>query len=430
MVLLTLLAFAAGMAGCATGPKVSPFAREEWRSRAEIVGVVPARYTPEPSFDTFAKGRGTGAGKGAAGGAAIGAYGGLEASVRAGPVGILLLPFIVGGAAVIGGAVGTVAGTISAVPADRAQEVEAAIKNALRELNVQQTLGSYIVEYGRERTERRFELIEGLGPASVEEKPAFEALKAKGVDSAFEVRVEKVGFEGGKGDDPTITFVMAVKVSLFLLGNGEEIFSRTFRYESRPRKFSSWAEDGYRLVRDEFEGCYKDLAGRIVEEVFLVADFPMSRMSSYHFCMLKPVSPEYEYGFFKKAGVFASVDSLKPTLEWESFPRALDREDDKEEGLSRVSSVTYDLRIWKVKNDSVQEMVYERNALPQPSHLLEEPLEPATQYIWSVRARFLLDGHQRVTRWSYSRRPFNVVTSTCTLNVVPYPNSYRFITPK
>ena len=126
------------------------------------------------------------------------------------------------------------------------------------------------------------------------------------------------------------------------------------------------------------------------------------------------------------------VDSLQSTLRWESFPRPQDREAQSEGLLSRVSSVTYDLRIWKAEDRQLPDQYllhpfdghprspildlhvpvytpfiathatssYDRQGLPHPRHRLEEPLEPSTEYFWSIRVRFKLDGELRLTQWA------------------------------
>ncbi len=69
-------------------------------------------------------------------------------------------------------------------------------------------------------------------------------------------------------------------------------------------------------------------------------------------------------------------------------------------------------------------MVYSRQGLPEPGHKIEAPLEPVTEYFWSVRARFELDGQTRVTPWSAAlgdpaEGPLQL----------PRPSYFRFKTP-
>jgi hypothetical protein len=44
--------------------------------------------------------------------------------------------------------------------------------------------------------------------------------------------------------------------------------------------------------------------------------------------------------------------------------------------------------------------VLERRGIEGTSYRPEQPLAPDSEYVWSVRARFELDGNQRTTRWS------------------------------
>lgn len=133
---------------------------------------------------------------------------------------------------------------------------------------------------------------------------------------------------------------------------------------------------------------------------------------------LRPEYPEVHWSFVE-------VDSLQPTLRWESFPRPQDREANREGLLSRIRNVTYDLKIWRVENDYPVELIYTRQGLPEPSHRIEAPLAPCTKYFWTIRARFTLDGHTRVTEWGV----MGDTDLTRRLPRVPNPFSYRFKTP-
>jgi hypothetical protein len=116
---------------------------------------------------------------------------------------------------------------------------------------------------------------------------------------------------------------------------------------------------------------------------------------------------------------FPSVRSLNPTLEWQPTPLTV--------AAGEISNVRYDVIIWKgirVRHAddgsfgdekfsqseawiSVNSLatVYERHGLMESSHTVESPLEPNTEYAWSVRARFELDGETRVSEWSLVKMP-------------------------
>jgi hypothetical protein len=97
---------------------------------------------------------------------------------------------------------------------------------------------------------------------------------------------------------------------------------------------------------------------------------------------------------------FVQVDSLKPTLQWKSFPTAKDIKADKTGELSRITEVTYDLKIWQDEDPPKKKIVYNRMQLDNSSHKIESPLEPLTRYFWSVRVRFKHDGRDIETNWS------------------------------
>lgn len=134
---------------------------------------------------------------------------------------------------------------------------------------------------------------------------------------------------------------------------------------------------------------------------------------------------------FRDAGYdFVEVDSLQPTFRWEAFPRKQDLAADKEGVLGGLTTVSYDLQIWRA-GYSFQypaERVYAKQGLAKTSHRIEAPLAPATRYSWTVRARFLENGEPRVTEWAMYewedtrlRGPFD--------ELFPSPRYFRFVTP-
>jgi len=138
---------------------------------------------------------------------------------------------------------------------------------------------------------------------------------------------------------------------------------------------------------------------------------------------LKPESPFAEQE--------SQVDTLRPTLRWERFPRAKGLEELGPHADERIAAVSYEIRLWKVgkqfpemsdlmkagtgeqryfdykyswgqgcRDADPGELVYSRQGLGQPEHTLEIPLQPKSRYFWSVRAHFAFDGNRRTTEWS------------------------------
>lgn len=107
---------------------------------------------------------------------------------------------------------------------------------------------------------------------------------------------------------------------------------------------------------------------------------------------LKPIFPPAETGW-------PSVSSLQPTLRWKAL---LPNEKDSSSNSIHdgISHVRYELRIWREKHGRPVELVYERQDLEDNVHKLAHPLLPASNYFWTVRARFDLEGKRRVSPWS------------------------------
>lgn len=144
---------------------------------------------------------------------------------------------------------------------------------------------------------------------------------------------------------------------------------------------------------------------------------------------LRPLSPP-PYDLAPK------LESLQPALRWEPFPRPMDLEADRGGWVSRVRHVTYDLRIWRGVRDPhgyqevyPAELVYSRSALAIPEHLVDMELASDTQYLWSVRARFELDGQPRVTPWGVLILPGQSPGDDPRSVSVPPRGYYRFVTP-
>ena len=136
---------------------------------------------------------------------------------------------------------------------------------------------------------------------------------------------------------------------------------------------------------------------------------------------LRPLYPEASTGW-------TNVDSLQPTLRWEEFPRPADSKTGADELRKRLRNVTYDLRIWRGDSLRPLDLVYERTGLAVPEHKLAMPLTAASEYFWTIRARFEIDGNPRVLEWGARRRSIGVVGEGRRSPVVPSPFFYRFKT--
>lgn len=132
---------------------------------------------------------------------------------------------------------------------------------------------------------------------------------------------------------------------------------------------------------------------------------------------LHPKYPPLEKKAFATHCEFVEVESLQPTFQWQPFPRPSD------DFADRIQDVTYELRIWTTTQGPSGKLRYSRDGLKLPSHKLEKPLEPSIQYLWSVRARFTIDGNSRVTEWGMAGLPLRN-------EAIPNLSCFRFKTPE
>jgi hypothetical protein len=94
------------------------------------------------------------------------------------------------------------------------------------------------------------------------------------------------------------------------------------------------------------------------------------------------------------------INTLQPTFRWEAFPASWDIREDRKGIVDRISDVTYDLRLWRVNEKSGKELIYEKKGLKDNKHKIECSLKPASNYLWTVRARFKLDDKYKSTYWA------------------------------
>lgn len=128
--------------------------------------------------------------------------------------------------------------------------------------------------------------------------------------------------------------------------------------------------------------------------------------------------------------VWPRLDATRLKLRWGAFPRPVDRSPETNGIFAQVGSVTYDLRIWRglSENQVADELVYAREALPNPFHQVEDSLPRSAWYFWSVRARFEVNGQTRVTEWSHIQSPEPTPRSNPRRTGINYPDPrfYRF----
>ena len=411
----------------------------EGRASLGTVVIVAADSLPKSNFVTFAKSRPQGAARGAL---VRGGEAGLAVLIVAGTAGsaapyvLLMGPVFI--TAYAGS--GAIEGSITAVPADKAREIETAIREAGAGLDSQRRFAARVA-------------------ATIGDDGVVRLAKEPPADFRLELSVLAIELEGcaarapfdtqpcpGGTRNPALALAVQVRARLLRSADGGELFARELRYHSPRRELARWTADGARLLDEELERASTDLAGRVVDAFFLLgaielampASFPSLPQVDPHYglCWLEPLSPaarplglgDFVQAPFMRAGKdlckgsalrFGAVDSLNPSLAWEAFPRALDRDI-----AARVSDVAYDLRVWEEEDCARRMLVYERTRLPAPEHRLQQALAADKRYFWSVRARFRIDGQPAATPWSHF-----APGTACERSEIRDERYHRFLTP-
>jgi len=449
-------------AGCARFATFVPTApnvpSQDVRKQLGVLTIVPAQFVPESNLITFAKSKAAGTAKGAAtlGGAATGAVAVPMAPVLANPV---TAPFaILAGAVVIIGmtTTGAVTGYSQALPSDTALQIETVINEALAGLRTHARLAEHIEEFSKSDSPAQFSIIEVLGSKIPAEQSDYFQLQTEGITTVLEVSVTEVGFESFDPEDwdqkasrfkDSVALFFSSRVRLVRVSDGEEIFKRQFRYASPRRRIQQWAANDGQTLAEEFELAYRELSERIYEEIFLVTplDLPVvsalempsaDKDSLFGICWLAPIYPEL-HKFYNpysppptycppSALLFTAVDSVKPILRWSEFPRDLDHKKLDPKVIGGITNITYDLKIWEAEGCDRGRLVYQRSGLDVPEHLVEDNLEHASRYFWSIRARFMFGGQKMATRWAFFDPN---AWRNCFSNDMHNWQYYRFITP-
>lgn len=440
-----LAAAIAILSGCAEAP-YPPSAQT--RQKLGTVAIAPAQYVPQSNFATFAKSKPAGAAKGAAESAltstvVLGALGATATGYAAAAL-AFMAPYVIVAAA----AASAAQGARTALPAEKAQEIESTLNDTLAKLDAQRALADRLTAIVGSEPWADLRRVDAKGPAAAKDSPSYAALGPAGVDTVIEIGVREIGFHRCESFDiygapndlrcppdfrrkPMVSLYLLAHAKLVRVSDGTELFAREFGYASPHRDFAQWAAGDGRLLAAEFERAYRELAERINDELLLATPIELPNLVGfaalpdhplYGMCWLTPVYPKAEPEPISDALViavskrddlclvnpirFGTVDSPRPTLRWSVFPRELDREKLARALLERIRDVTYDLRIWEAERCERGRLVYERTGLSSPEHRLETSLAPAQRYFWSFRARFTVDGQPMATDWAF----FNAYT--------------------
>lgn len=411
-------------AGCVTAP---PVPETRYQPALGRVAVAAAVLEPEIKFRGFVRGKGKGAAVGAgttfiqcfstgAAGTCSGPYCGALATLWLGVCGVA-------------SAVGGVVGATAAPSAREVRSAETEISSVLNAKTIQESLRDQVAAAASVRG-ARLPAVPANGTPEPGQPRDYRPLGNEGVDTVLEVALVRVGTEGA-GFNAPVELRMEARVRLVRARDNTEFFTANYLYMGERLKLAEWsANRAERLLRALQTG-YETLGAHIHDNIFLLYSFPDREphaagtlATSFGLAPLYPRTRGMLTGdqLIGKHFEWAAVDGLQPTLRWQGFPRETDLRKAPEE-MARIKNVRYDLRIAREHNLAPAGIVYRREGLKESAHRIETPLSPDTRYFWTVRARFELDGRERVTEWGV----MNFMARE--LWTAPSSWSYRFRTP-
>jgi hypothetical protein len=408
--------------GCATVPKT------QHQTTLGKVAIVTTAQEPDIKFEGMARSKAEGAAKGA-GRTFIECLRLLGQGSCSGSIcGAVVIVWLgVCGSATV---VGSIVGAATAPWAGEVRAAEHTLSTAFNGETIQNALRDQIVAVALAQNTTLISVPTVSAPDATRPRD-YGQLAAAGVETVLEVGLTKVVTEGSDIKRPLV-LLMEAHVRLIRTADNSEIFSADYLYVGKRLKLSEWsANDAEPLLRALKAG-YETLASHIYDNVFLLYPLPDRKdQSSGRFGAVYGLAPVYPHtrgpALMQEDSIFpidywTTIDRLQPTLSWQKFPRASDIKIAPEE-MGRVTNVRYDLIIARERNLIPGDIIYRREGLAKNAHKIEIVLQPKTRYFWTVRARFDLDGRQRVTEWGSTHF---VMREKCT---APSHLSYRFQTP-
>jgi hypothetical protein len=229
--------------------------------------------------------------------------------------------------------------------------------------------------------------------------------------------------------------------------NQRLIRDERYRYVSEYLSASEWTLNSAENLKATAREGYRRIAEAIIDDLLLIQDFSAT-LSGHHGSGSRyafgneislyapiPISPRPtdRCGWDCLAGTFGSLiferlDSLRPKFFWEISGQLANGI-----AIGKGSSnepVVYDFRIYRASlfSGKIQKLeiegvtptswanetlaywtdgrlVYRKDRIGTNHHKLDQDLDKCTHYLWTVRARFNIDGYPRATEWSGAYLP-------------------------
>ena len=83
----------------------------------------------------------------------------------------------------------------------------------------------------------------------------------------MELSVDRIGFEGGKGGEPSVRFVMVVRARITDRLENKDLYLGSFKYNGDIQSLTDWTSTGYELLNTNVRTGIEILAKRIAREL-------------------------------------------------------------------------------------------------------------------------------------------------------------------
>lgn len=394
------------LSGCESNPTIQlVYEKNRQHIESGVIGVTKSNVIPNITSNINIRGKGQGA--------RSGALSGLEFCLglaKGEAPGVLLALICTPFGAVIGA-------TSGALAAEREGTVEEKESNLLQEtvlINVQDAVRDLILEEAASYGLKTVPFPPSTRLPS-EKQGEYYSISHLPVGTLLEISVTDVSVDGKGWKGIPLRLVVKGNAALKHAKSSELLDNISVISYTRRRNFSAWSENNFSLLKEELTNSYRFIVEQSLDELLLLyhhkkemtADNwlpkvsaeiiePIYPRSTIHFNILGAFSKKYA-----RAGSvlgFAHLDEKQTTFKWSPLPSSLQSIKDQ------LADISYDFRIYEAEYEGEQflpsKLIYQKRNIQKPQHKVDSSLNLCGRYFWTARARFMLNGHPRVTEWA------------------------------
>jgi hypothetical protein len=231
------------------------------------------------------------------------------------------------------------------------------------------------------------------------------ALDGTAAGGELRVAVKSVELRGdtrASRSNPPINLVVTLDVAV-ANANGSEQRRASIPWSSGPYTLRDWLQDGGVRLRAALEATAPALGEAAVDWAYFFCPLPYRGSAEWspEFAGLQAELPRPYAALFSSGPPV--VDTLTPTLRWESFPRVSDHAA-AAVAMQGVREVSYEVLLIRRTTDGSLHPSLRRSGLTSTELVLDR-LEAGSDYFWSVRAHYVSGGRSCVTEWAARSEP-------------------------